>query len=196
MGFLLSCFFWSGFRVVFFLFINDWSNIFGDIIFQIPAIIQFFAFSLLVVYYVQQLYREKWPKIRKFAFTAHAITNIGFICFLTVYLSLVAYYQYNPADTDSGEPGWLDALAQVLSGVIFIILVVILGYYGIKVFLKVRKGEIAVPFQLTGASNNLILIATFFIVIIFITRSIYDFISAFGVWVLILDTVRIEHKTN
>ena len=117
---------------------------------------------------------------------------------------MILSYQYFVIK-DEDEPAWLDASAQVLSGVIFFILVVVLGYYGCRVFLKVRKGEIAVcylcvffyaytkipqvPFQLKGASNNLILTATGLIVIIYTIRSIYDFITAFDVWKVDIDSV-------
>uniref|UniRef100_A0A7S4IRS0 THH1/TOM1/TOM3 domain-containing protein n=1 Tax=Vannella robusta TaxID=1487602 RepID=A0A7S4IRS0_9EUKA len=185
LGFFVCCFMWSGVRSIFFLFLTDWSLVAMNILFWLPVLVQFIAFSLLVVYYVQQLYRETWQRVRKLVLVIYILTNLGFIIFVITYMILS--YQYFVIK-DEDEPAWLDASAQVLSGVIFFILVVVLGYYGCRVFLKVRKGEIAVPFQLKGASNNLILTATGLIVIIYTIRSIYDFITAFDVWKVDIDS--------
>ena len=45
---------------------------------------------------------------------------------------------------DIVEPDWLSASAQSFSGSIFLVLVLVLGYYAVKVFYQVRKGIIAV----------------------------------------------------
>jgi len=57
---------------------------------------------------------------------------------------MILSYQYIKIQGELEDPAWLNSAAQVLSGVIFLILVIILGYYGFRVFLKVRRGDIAV----------------------------------------------------
>lgn len=65
-------------------------------------------------------------------------TNTANIALLTVQYQDYYTSTYYPTDTI------FDDISQSLSGCIFLILVIILGYYGLRVFLKVKKGEIAV----------------------------------------------------
>lgn len=166
-----------------------------------PIGIQFTTFSLLAVFFCQQVYREGWKKgtrTRTVVLGTFALMNAIFYTFLLVYWILSAvlspdsgtYYTNPNGDYDAGDnnPPWLDEVMQGFSGMVFLALVVFLGYFGFRVFLLVRNKEIAMPFHLQGASNNLILAATFLIVLIFTVRSLYDFITIFGIFSIPVST--------
>ena len=140
MGFLLFVFVWTSCRFLFFLLVEDWSALTAVVLQWIPILIQFSTFSLLVVYYIQQLHRDAWPRVMKITVFIYVTVNLLFLTSLLTYWILV--FQYNNIGEE--QPKWLGTCALVLSGTVFLVLVLVLGYYAFQVFRQVQKGEIAV----------------------------------------------------
>lgn len=55
-------------------------------------------------------------------------------------------------------PNWVGATAQAYSGIIFIVLVFFLAYFGASVFLHVRQQKIAVPSDWSKFVYNFLII--------------------------------------
>merc|ERR1712023_195535 len=79
------------------------------------------------------------------------------------------------------QPEWLIGCTQGFSGVIFFVLVVVLGFYAVMVSFKIRTSKITKPVHFRGSSTNVV-VWTFIIVGIYISRSAYDIVTIFGYW--------------
>tara|TARA_R110002050_G_scaffold148587_1_gene274860 strand:- start:247 stop:1407 length:1161 start_codon:yes stop_codon:yes gene_type:complete len=80
------------------------------------------------------------------------------------------------------QPFWLLVLSASVAGTIFLVLNVFLAYYGYQIYLVMRdsNGSFQVPFQPKGSSPKRILVITFLICFIFLTRTMFDFSAIAG----------------
>jgi len=181
-GFLVQCFFWALLRAIFFLLLDFFSstNWLLLIIYGLPINIQYSTFSLLVVYYayLNPIHEAKaeMRKFKRFYITIWITTNILFLILTLVGIILGMEFD-DPNQSD--EPDWLSAAHSYFTGGVFLVLVIVLAYHGFKVFYLIRHG--ARSKLLAKVSLHKIALVTFLLFLLFMSRSVYDFITAAGV---------------
>lgn len=185
MAILLGCLSMGLLRFLFFLFLNNWGT---SLLFQFflwaPSLLQFITFSLFVLYYAHQLHKSNWSQKWKIIVAIYLLCNLAFLMFIVFYVGM-SYYYYDVKGEDSG---WLLWLQGYFNGTIFLVLVIILAAYAYRVFRLVQQNEIEIPFQLRATANKFVLLIVVIIELIFISRSLYDFIMPMSRYPIPLET--------
>eukprot|EP01088_Endostelium_zonatum_P010671 TRINITY_DN2420_c0_g1_i1.p1 TRINITY_DN2420_c0_g1~~TRINITY_DN2420_c0_g1_i1.p1 ORF type:complete len:369 (-),score=10.60 TRINITY_DN2420_c0_g1_i1:125-1231(-) len=175
--FLLLCFIWSVFRICVWIMIpasNYFANFPSWLLFAIywyGFTIQFATFSLLVLFYVNVVHHDSWKQIRNYVFTAYIALNIIFFIVVTALIVRFSERNYDSA--------WANKAFTIFSSLMFSIISVILARYGYKVYQLIRTGKTNIPFQPRGTPQKGIVLVTLLILLIFVTRAIFDCIAAF-----------------
>jgi len=181
MGFLLHCFVWSSLRAMFFAI-----RIYIDSIYPLvyllwwfPFCVQFSTFSFLVMYYAQMHHTQKsdWTNLRKIYLILWVITNIMTLSELIVWLTLTSFYLYADPTTNIKH---LLYIQQVLSGVEFLILTIVLVFYGTRIVIQ--------TWNFTGLQTKFtlafpwikVVVVTVILFCTFTSRSVYDFVVVFN----------------
>jgi len=176
LGFLLLCFVWGVLRVVFWsLFYQIISGTVGEVLLWIPLNFQFATFSLLVVFYAHLVHKNTWEKYTKKRFTIAYITvNTILLIMQCVCFGLI---------TDGGhsEEQWASDVQSAIAGLVFLILVTILSWYGWKLNVVIRS---TAKHQMLFQVPPMIFVVTFVITLLFISRCIFDFMNIAGKWVV------------
>jgi len=160
-------------RALFFFFINDWGAFVSSLLYTLPIVFQFITFSLLVVFYVKQTSKTLWQRRWRLTVALYVIANVLFFGFVLAYCIIEFVYEIK----DNPNSEWIGATNKIVTGSVFLVLVLILAYYAYKVFRLVRAQTITVPYQLRGTADVYVLSIVITIVFIFIVRSAYDFIT-------------------
>ncbi|EGG23487.1 hypothetical protein DFA_05620 [Cavenderia fasciculata] len=174
-GFLLLGFFWGLIRAIFWGTFYRWEgNLTSSILYWIPVNIQFATYALLVLFYAHVVHRNSWERITKKRFTiAYAAVNIILLILQCIWIGIDYRYIENP---NLNQPAWINQIQFVLTGIVFLILVSILAFYGWKLSHEIKSTKNALQSQLPLS----IIPITFVIFLCFTSRCIYNFVSAFG----------------
>eukprot|EP01094_Clydonella_sp_ATCC50884_P008882 TRINITY_DN18426_c0_g1_i1.p1 TRINITY_DN18426_c0_g1~~TRINITY_DN18426_c0_g1_i1.p1 ORF type:complete len:350 (+),score=40.85 TRINITY_DN18426_c0_g1_i1:250-1299(+) len=176
-AFLLLCFSWAVLRAIYFLVVtpSNQDAVWLAFIYWTPINIQFATFTLLVAYYAS-LVHPKWKERDwKIALTLYIVSNVIFLIAVAVFL----FWSVVDDAKEESQAEFLVAYTQGFSGATFFVLVIVLGSYALLVFFKIRSSKISRPFHIQGSPFHIV-ICTFIIVIIYISRSAYDIITIFG----------------
>ncbi|KYQ92171.1 hypothetical protein DLAC_07012 [Tieghemostelium lacteum] len=178
-GFLVLGLLWGIMRTLLWLVIESNSQMGVLILFSIPINIQFATFSLLVLFYAHVVHRHSWERVTKKRFTiAYCIVNVVLLILQCVWIAL--NYKNTPDGSSSSaeEPPWIGQVQSILTGIVFLLLVSILAFYGwrLNIILKTTKSQ-----QFQSQLPMSIIPITFFIFLCFFSRCIFDFVSAFGI---------------
>jgi hypothetical protein len=176
LGFLSLCFIWGVIRACFWWLFPVLSSPWGIpamTLLWLPVNLQFSTFSLLVLFFAHLVHRATWEKSTKKVFViAYVATNVIFIIVQTVWLGMYAYYVKSGMQHD-----WLVVAQSSFAGVVFLLLVFILAGYGwlLHSALKTTTSFVQpVPVAIFPI--------TFIIFVLFLSRSIFDFVNAAGHW--------------
>jgi hypothetical protein len=143
----------------------------------LPVNFQFATFSLLVVFFAHLVHRATWEKSTKKIFTiAYVATNLVFMSVQGVWLGLYAYYEKHNMEDESE---WLGVAQSTLAGVVFLILVFILAYYGYLLHSAMKGAS-----SFVQPVPSTIFPITFVIFMLFLSRSVFDFVNAAGHWII------------
>jgi hypothetical protein len=193
-AFLGLCWLWSLLRAVYFLLLQPQPYILGiapnesasaransimaNVFYWLPFNIQFATFSLLVLYYAEVIYKKNWRRKRRRQFVSiYCIVNIVFLAWVVVYLVLDDVFAFS-SHRDAAQVAPLDIVAEVFAGTIFLVLICMLAYYGLRIRMLAKQGKIQVPFQpKVGNSTRRVEFATLVIFVIYATRTVYDYVS-------------------
>ncbi|KAM9985424.1 hypothetical protein ACTFIZ_008963 [Dictyostelium cf. discoideum] len=170
-GFLLLGFIWGLLRAIFWGFFDIFSNSSKAVqnsFFLIPINIQFATFSLLVLFYAHVVHRTTWERFTRMRFTiVYSSVNIILLVLQIVWIAVYSKYS---------DVGLLAQIQFILNGVVFLLLVSILAFYGWKLRIIKQNTNRHLQSQLPLS----IIPITFFIFLCFTSRCVYDFIAAFG----------------
>eukprot|EP01103_Thecamoeba_quadrilineata_P011356 TRINITY_DN2693_c0_g1_i1.p1 TRINITY_DN2693_c0_g1~~TRINITY_DN2693_c0_g1_i1.p1 ORF type:complete len:324 (+),score=19.27 TRINITY_DN2693_c0_g1_i1:90-1061(+) len=171
-GFLLLCFTWGIARWLFFLLvcIVESNAMSISYLYWLTFNLQFATFSLLVLFYAYVVNKHKSEAWRKRSLIVYVIVNVLFLCIMLALLVSLTLDQTSNA---------LSELFPCCVGSMFLFLVLILAYYGWQVADQIRSSNLVTPLIPKGDSPLMIVIVTMIIVVLYVSRCIYDFISAF-----------------
>ncbi|KAN0028361.1 hypothetical protein ACTFIV_010203 [Dictyostelium citrinum] len=170
-GFLLLGFIWGLLRAIFWGLFDVFSlpanYVAQTTFFLIPINIQFATFSLLVLFYAHVVHRTTWERFTRMRFTiVYLSVNIILLVLQIVWIAIYVKY----------SNGMLQQIQSILNGVVFLLLVSILAFYGWKLRIIKQNTNRHLQSQLPLS----IIPITFFIFLCFTSRCVYDFIAAFG----------------
>ena len=174
-GFLSLCLVWSGLRLLFW-FSNtfQWPEWVQLLCYWLPNLLQFATFSDLVVFYYKLVHIRDWKRLRRKVWAIYCAANVIVTAALGVWLWLFQVVDKNEANKE-------DVVAfyySIFSGVTFGILMLLISYYGWRVF-KIRltrRMRLYHPF----ASTTVMVGLTFLVFVVFLTRCIYGLLQAAG----------------
>ncbi|GAM18100.1 hypothetical protein SAMD00019534_012750 [Acytostelium subglobosum LB1] len=191
-GFLLLGFLWGALRTVFWLtFGVNQNQLVAEMLFSIPINIQFATFSLLVLFYAHVVHRSTWETSTKAIFSI-AYISINVLLFILQCVWIAFDYKDslnqpnndnstnpnpNPCQTTDTQLTVYDQTAYILTGVVFLLLVSILAFYGWRLNFIIKSTKSA---QLQSQLPISIIPITFIIFLCFTSRCIFNFISAVG----------------
>jgi len=163
-GFLMFCFTWGIARWIYFLLQCTQQN--GDsslmYLYWLTFNLQFATFSLLVLFFAQVVHKSaRWENLSLYIYI---VVNVMFLVLMLVILSV------------SSIPGWI---LNCCVGSMFLVLVLVLAYYGVRVAGLLRSANLLAPLFPKGDSPTSIIVVTLIIFIIYVARCTYDFLSAF-----------------
>eukprot|EP01133_Synstelium_polycarpum_P001458 gene1458-1691_t len=183
-GFLLLGLAWAVFRAVFWGVFDMNTNPLGfSIIYWIPINIQFATYALLVLFYAHVVHRATWERTTKKRFTiAYILVNAVLLILQCAWV--VADYKVTNGYTDLTTPPWITQSQAILTGIVFLLLVSILAFYGWRLNHMMKTTKTALQSQLPMS----IIPITFIIFLCFVSRCIFNFVSAFGKVNIDLDT--------
>lgn len=186
MGFLVLCFIWGILRIVFWSTVDViTSAITSNVLLWIPLNIQFATFSLLVVFYAHLVHKSSWERTTKKRFAAAYIAvNAILIIMQSVSLGVV----------NNKDPDDIDLLGEVQSGIagfVFLVLVAILAWYGYRLHVAISStAKHQMLFQVPPG----LFVVTVIIILLFSSRSIYDFVNVASKYVVNLDSHTAEDQ--
>eukprot|EP00520_Triparma_pacifica_P003952 CAMPEP_0118659044 /NCGR_PEP_ID=MMETSP0785-20121206/14895_1 /TAXON_ID=91992 /ORGANISM="Bolidomonas pacifica, Strain CCMP 1866" /LENGTH=517 /DNA_ID=CAMNT_0006552109 /DNA_START=234 /DNA_END=1783 /DNA_ORIENTATION=+ len=170
---LIVCF--STFRVIFWvktMFSNCWSSSVVLFLFLFPNVLQFSIFSLLVVYYVQVVHKQKWKSSYR---KTYSIIYGTFNClFVLITIALCCAYSLDFAGDNATKI--LDDMYLSYLGVLDILLSTMIVIYGLKFerCLTYQK-------QLLPRSRKTFKLMNSIFVFVFFSRAIYAFLNIFKI---------------
>ncbi|KAL6044073.1 putative Transmembrane 7 superfamily member [Balamuthia mandrillaris] len=172
-------------RCVYFLMIDYFDKLINAglpvFIFWIAVNIQFSTFSLLVLFYasIDARSNKVWYQRRKIFCFIYIVVNLIFLS-CTIATTIVMSVIGRKEDLKSSGK-WETKSLNTLTAVIFCFLVTILAFYGWKVYLLMKKGQIQIPFQPQRTSPIYVIAVTVLMFFLFTTRAVYNVLAAFGV---------------
>jgi len=163
-GFLMFCFAWGIARWIYFLLqCTQYSGLgFLNYLYWLTYNLQFATFSLLVLFFAQVVH--KFGYRRNVSIYIYALLNILFLIFMLVILSV---------------PNVPYQVFVCCVGTMFLVLVLVLAYYGCRVANLLRSANLLAPLFPKGDSPTSIIVVTTIIFFIYVSRCTYDYLSAF-----------------
>jgi len=179
LGFLLLCFIWGVLRVVFWSIEYIFWGAFAEVLLWVPLNFQFATFSLLVVFYAHLVHKSTWEKYMKKRFTiAYIVINVVLLALQCVWLGFVN------SDIQHSDEDWASGVQSAIAALVFVILVAILAWYGYSLHKVIRS---TTKHQMLYQVPSNIFVVTFMIVLLFLSRCIFDFMNTAGKWEVDID---------
>eukprot|EP00026_Physarum_polycephalum_P009186 Phypoly_transcript_09299.p1 GENE.Phypoly_transcript_09299~~Phypoly_transcript_09299.p1 ORF type:complete len:415 (+),score=36.99 Phypoly_transcript_09299:118-1362(+) len=207
LGFLILCFIWGILRIIFWSTVSVTGVILSNVLLWIPLNIQFATFSLLVIFYAHLVHKSTWERYTKRRF-AIAYVVINAVLLILQCVSLGVVNSKHPDDLKllgdvqqglgSTRPGYFictpDRFSCVLHGVttssgiagfVFLVLVAILAWYGFRLHVAISStAKHQMLFQVPPG----LFVVTVIIILLFLSRCIYDFVNVTSTYVVDLDS--------
>jgi len=163
-GFLIICCTWGIARWLYFLLqctkYSDPTSVLY--LYWLTFNLQFATFSLLVLFFAQVVHKSaRWENLSIYIYT---LINVLFFVIMIVFLSV------------NSIPGYV---LNCCVGTMFLVLVLVLAYYGCRVANLLRSANLLAPLFPKGDSPASIIGVTMIIFLIYVSRCTYDFLSAF-----------------
>jgi len=178
-AFLVLCFFWALFRSIWFgFFVSDTTHFAtSEILYRVAIPIQFATFSLLICYYAHIQHKEKaeWYTFKRRYSILWITTNAIFGGLEIVWISLGIKFHNQSSGSD---PVWLNEIHSIYSGIVFLILAGIIGFYGWRVTRMLKTSSTQTKL-LARLSFRKIVTVTVGLFICFSLRCAYDFVTSF-----------------
>jgi len=169
--FLLLCFIWTAFRVVFWLSGSGWPPWLLYTLYWLPAFIQFSTFSLVVVFFAQGVHWRDWDAHKRLFYR---------VCFsvdalvLALVVTWIVVSSFQPSCRL--EPR-LWAIFGALSGLCYLALLVTGAVFGSKVVMLFNSTKLPVTLRSTR-SRFIVVVVTSLMLAVLGTRCAFDLYCA------------------
>jgi len=142
----------------------------------LPLNLQFATFLFLFIYYLSVLNKSIWRKIRRRVTIMYVVANIILaMIFIASVIEGSRVLKLQPLNKPRIEEIWFADARQIFIAILFLVLVVLLSYYVMKVR-QLMSDTNQLP-QIQSISRRTITISTVLIFIIFTSRSVYDILT-------------------